>query len=172
MPSDQTLEDIELLCVDVDGVMTDGSIAIDDHGLETKCFHVRDGTGIRIWIRMGFQLALITGRTGMSLRHRASELGIRHVIQGTQSKQESFGQLLQQLSLNASQVAVLGDDLPDVPMMRLAGYPMAVADAVHEVQQLAQFVTILPGGRGAVREAIEHLLKGKQRWDEAVALFG
>jgi 3-deoxy-D-manno-octulosonate 8-phosphate phosphatase (KDO 8-P phosphatase) len=163
---------IDLLCLDVDGVMTDGSIHLDDNGVETKRFHVRDGTGLRVWTRLGYQVALITGRSGKALQHRAAELDISHVIQASTDKARALDELLQELSLTPAQTAVLGDDLPDLPMMRKAGYAMAVADAVAEVRQAAAFVTTRPGGDGAVREAVEHLLKAKRRWSEAVDLFG
>jgi 3-deoxy-D-manno-octulosonate 8-phosphate phosphatase (KDO 8-P phosphatase) len=159
---------VSLLCLDVDGVLTDGSILIDDHGIETKRFHVRDGTAIRLWMELGHEVAFITGRRGMVVRHRAAELGVRHVIQGVERKVEAFGELLNGIGLAASAAAMLGDDLPDLGVMALAGYPMAVADAVMEVRQAAQFITTRPGGHGAVREAIEHLLKARGRWDEVI----
>ena len=162
---------IVLLCLDVDGVMTDGHIVIDDHGSESKRFHVRDGSGLKVWHRMGGQIAIITGRSGMALRHRAEELGIQHIFQGSRDKVADFAELLTDLQLAASQAAVLCDDLPDLPLMRVAGYPMAVADAAAEVRAAATWVTTRPGGHGAVREAIEHLLKMQERWDDALALF-
>jgi YrbI family 3-deoxy-D-manno-octulosonate 8-phosphate phosphatase len=170
MPS-PAIAKIQLLCMDVDGVMTDGSVLVDDRGIETKRFHVRDGTGIKIWTSLGLHVALITGRSGMAVRHRANELGILHVVQGVSDKLAAFGRLLNDLNLVASQAAMLGDDLPDLPILEMAGYPMAVADAVAEVRGVADFTTIHPGGRGAVREAIEHLLREMDRWDEARALF-
>jgi 3-deoxy-D-manno-octulosonate 8-phosphate phosphatase (KDO 8-P phosphatase) len=151
--------------------MTDGGISLDDQGIETKRFHVRDGTGIRIWMSLGFQVAIITGRSGMSVRHRANELGITHVIQGVPKKLEAFGNLLNELELPASQAAMLGDDLPDLPLLRMAGYPMAVADAVPEVREIAEFTTIRPGGHAAVREAIEHMLREKGLWNQAPGIF-
>ena len=169
--SDPAAQKIRLLCLDVDGVMTDGSINIDDHGVETKRFHVRDGTGLRIWQRLGYEVAIITGRRGMVLRHRVNELGIRHVIQGSDDKLADFGRLLTSLDVAASETAMLGDDLPDLAIMKLAGYPMAVADAVPEIRQIAEFTTIRPGGHAAVREAIEHLLRAKDQWQQAIALF-
>ncbi len=160
-----------LLCLDVDGVMTDGGIHLNDDGIETKRFHVRDGTGIRIWMRLGYEVALITGRSGRALRHRADELGITHVIQGSADKGASFEELLEALSMDAARAAILADDLPDLPIMRRAGYPMAVADAVPEVRTEAAFITTRPGGQGAVREAVEHLLRAGNRWTEAIELF-
>jgi 3-deoxy-D-manno-octulosonate 8-phosphate phosphatase (KDO 8-P phosphatase) len=162
---------IKLLCLDVDGVMTDGGIRIDDHGIETKRFHVRDGTGIRMWLALGNHIAIITGRSGQAVRHRARELGIEHVVQGSGDKQTAFHDLLEKLGLAASQAAMLGDDLPDIPVMLLSGYPMAVADAAGEVRELAAFVTGQPGGHGAVREAIEHILRMRDEWDEAMAVI-
>jgi 3-deoxy-D-manno-octulosonate 8-phosphate phosphatase (KDO 8-P phosphatase) len=162
---------VQLLCLDVDGVMTDGSIWIDDHGVETKRFHVRDGTGLKIWMHLGFQAAIITGRRGMAVRHRANELGIQHVLQGSNDKLSDFEKLLNGLGLDASEAAMLGDDLPDLPIMKRVGYPMAVSDAVAEVRAVAEFVTTRPGGHAAVREAIEHLLQAKERWKDARLLF-
>ncbi len=170
--SNDAAAEIELLCLDVDGVMTDGGIRLDDNGVETKRFHVRDGTGIRLWIRLGYHVALVTGRSGKALQHRAAELDIRHVIQASTDKARALDELLKELSLTPAQAAVLGDDLPDLPMMRRAGYAMAVADAVPEIRQAAKFITTRAGGDGAVREAVEHLLKAKRRWGEAVDLFG
>lgn len=168
--SDSTRQ-IRLLCLDVDGVLTDGGIHIDDRGIETKRFHVRDGTGLRIWTGLGYHAAIITGRRGMAVRHRANELGIRHVIQGSSDKPGAFGDLLTRLDLRASEAAMLGDDLPDLSVLKLCGYPMAVADAVPEVRRAAAFVTTAHGGRGAVREAVEHLLKERDEWEAGLQLF-
>lgn len=162
---------IRLLCLDVDGVLTDGGIRIDDNGVETKRFHVRDGAGMRIWLRLGHDIAIITGRTGEAVKHRARELGIKHLIQGSQNKAEAFDALLRELGLEPHQAAMLGDDLPDLPVMRRCGYPMAVADAVEQVQTAAAFVTTHRGGNAAVREAIEHLLSARNEWSQALAFF-
>lgn len=164
-------ENIALLVLDVDGVLTDGAITIDARGVETKTFHVRDGLAIRLWMKMGYEAAIITGRSGMAVGHRARELGIRHVFQASGPKARVLGHLLRDLDLSASRAAVLGDDLPDLSMLRIAGYAMAVADAAREVREIAEFVTVRPGGHGAVREAVEHLLKAKDRWQEALAYF-
>jgi 3-deoxy-D-manno-octulosonate 8-phosphate phosphatase (KDO 8-P phosphatase) len=171
MPDDEIAAQIELLVLDVDGVLTDGLIHIDASGTETKTFHTRDGLGLRLWMRTGHEVAIITGRSSMSLQHRLSELGISHVYQGVADKRQAFGELLRVLGLTASRAAVMGDDLPDLPMMGLCGYPIAVGDGASEVRQAAEFVTVHPGGRGAVREAVEHLLKAKGLWGNALALF-
>ena len=163
--------DITLLCLDVDGVLTDGGIILDGHGVESKRFHVRDGTGLRVWMKLGYEVALITGRRGSALQHRARELDIRHLVQGSLDKAADLDGIRKTLGITAEATAVIADDLPDLPMMRRAGYPIAVADAVDEVQAAAAFITRLPGGHGAVREAIEHLLTARRRWHEAVSLF-
>jgi len=169
--TDRVAARIRLLCLDVDGVLTDGGISIDDHGCETKRFHVRDGTALRIWSQLGHEIAVITGRRGSAIRHRCVELGIRHVIQGVPDKREAFVTLLEQLDLPASAAAMIGDDLPDLPILELCGFPIAVADAVKEVKDCAAFVTVRPGGHGAVREAVEHLVKAQDRWDEALEAY-
>ena len=170
--ADPATDLIQLICLDVDGVLTDGGIYLDDQGVETKRFHVRDGLGLNIWKKLGGELAIITGRSGLAVRHRADELGIEHVFQGSTDKVADFGRLLNDLGLTASQAAMIGDYLPDLPVLRLCGYPMAVADAAREVREEADYITTRPGGLGAVREAVEHLLKAQDRWDEALELFG
>lgn len=162
---------VMLLVLDVDGVMTDGSIILNDEGVETKRFHVRDGFGIRLWHEMGLQTAIITGRSGGVVEHRARELRIAHVVQGSRDKAQSLTDLCSRLGITPPEAAFLGDDWPDLPAMRLAGYPMAVADASPEVLRAARFVTALPGGRGAVRQAVEHILEAKGLLDRARAMY-
>ena len=165
------LERIRLLCLDVDGVLTDGGISIDDAGHEQKRFHVRDGAAMRMWARLGHETAVITGRDGMALRHRLRELGVRHVISGSKEKGGAFEALLAEIRIGADEAAMIGDDLPDLPILRRCGMPIAVRDASQEVLDVARFVTPRPGGSGAVRDAVEHILKAQNRWTEAVRLF-
>jgi 3-deoxy-D-manno-octulosonate 8-phosphate phosphatase (KDO 8-P phosphatase) len=165
------LERIRLLCLDVDGVLTDGGISIDDAGHEQKRFHVRDGAAMRMWSRLGHEIAVITGRNGMALRHRLRELGVRHVISGSKEKGGAFDGLVAELGIAAAETAMIGDDLPDLPILRRCGMPIAVRDASQEVLDVAKFVTPRPGGSGAVRDAVEHILKAQGRWTEAVRLF-
>ncbi len=162
---------IALLVLDVDGVLTDGGIFMDDAGHETKRFHVRDGAALKMWARLGLETAVITGRTGMALRHRLRELGIRHVIAGSKDKGAAFEALLSELGLEASQAAMIGDDIPDLPILRRCGFPVAVKEAVAEVRSVAALVTEHGGGAGAVREVIELLLKAQNRWTDAVRTF-
>jgi len=160
---------VELLLLDVDGVLTDGTIAVDDLGVETKHFYVRDGSAIALWRRSGRRTAILSGRRAAAVDHRAAELGIAPVIQGASAKGKAFGDLLVGLGLEARQVCYVGDDLADLPVMRAAGLAACPADAAPEVVAAAHYVTSALGGRGAVREVVELLLKGQGRWDALVA---
>jgi 3-deoxy-D-manno-octulosonate 8-phosphate phosphatase (KDO 8-P phosphatase) len=155
---------IEVLVVDVDGVMTDGVIAIDDRGVETKHFFVRDGSGVHLWRRAGKRAAILSGRWAQVVERRAAELGMAPVIQGTPQKLEPFQALLRDLNVTGQQVCYVGDDLPDLPVLNLVGLAACPADAVPEVRQAAHFVAQLPGGRGALREVIETILKHQGVW--------
>ncbi|MCP4834421.1 MAG: HAD hydrolase family protein [Phycisphaera sp.] len=170
MPSsnEHAPEGVKLLCLDVDGVLTDGSIFIDDQGVETKRFFVRDGTALRAWQRAGGVVAIITGRSGEAVRRRAAELGIDLVRSGVSRKGPVFEELLAELGLTPSEAAMVGDDLPDLPVLDRCGYPVAVQDAAPEVKAAARLVTKAPGGRGAVREVVEHLLVARGAWDAEV----
>jgi 3-deoxy-D-manno-octulosonate 8-phosphate phosphatase (KDO 8-P phosphatase) len=156
---------IEVLVVDVDGVLTDGVIAVDDHGVETKHFHVRDGWALNAWRKSGKRTALISGRTSRATARRAAELGISPVVQGAASKSGPFRDVLAELGVSVEQVAYMGDDLPDLPVLRVAGLAACPADAADEVRAACHHVTRSPGGRGAVREVIEMILKHQGLWD-------
>lgn len=159
---------IEVLIVDVDGVLTDGVIAIDDRGVETKHFHVRDGSGIALWRKAGKRIAILSGRFAPLVDRRAAELGIFPVIQGVSCKAEPFARLLRELSVEARQVCFVGDDLADLPALRSAGLAACPADAAPEVKAAAQLVAGVPGGRGAVREIVEVILKAQNRWQDLI----
>ncbi len=163
--------DVLLIALDVDGVLTDGSIYIDDLGHETKRFNVRDGFGLRLWAKMGFETAIITGRSGDALRHRAKELEIGDVVQGCKDKAGAVAALSERTGVDVSRMAFIGDDWPDLSALRVVGYPIAVADAEASVRAVAAYTTVLAGGHGAVREAVEHLLAAKGRMGEARAMF-
>lgn len=164
-------QDVRLLGLDVDGVMTDGSILLDADGRELKRFNSTDGVGIRAWLRLGFGVAIITGRSGAAVRQRAADLGIPHVILGSRDKGTALDELARVSGTPTSAMAFLADDWPDLPVLRRVGYPMAVANAAPQVRRASAFVTTSPGGHGAVREAIEHLLMAKGLLDEAVRLY-
>jgi len=159
---------IELLVVDVDGVLTDGGIIYADNDVELKAFHVRDGSGLKLWEAAGKQTALITGRTSRVVAVRAAEVGIGHVFQGAAEKQTAYRQLLQTTGRQPAQVCYVGDDLPDLPLLRRCGLAVAVADACPEVIADAQYVTRVPGGRGAVREVIELILRCQGTWQRLI----
>jgi 3-deoxy-D-manno-octulosonate 8-phosphate phosphatase (KDO 8-P phosphatase) len=160
---------IELLVVDVDGVLTDGRIIYTAEGVELKAFHVRDGSALVFWQKLGKQVAILSGRKSKAVDVRAQELGIRLVRQGAADKLPAFRQLLVQLGLRVEQTAAVGDDLPDLPVLRAAGLAIAVADACPEVRAVAHHITVSEGGRGAVREVIELILKHQGRWDGVVS---
>jgi len=159
---------IELLLLDVDGVLTDGSVTYTSDGLEIKSFYVRDGSGIKAWQRSGKRVAILSGRSSPAVNRRASELGIELVFQGEEEKLVALRRILEEVGLRADQVCAIGDDLPDLPVLMACGLGIAVADAVSELKEVASFVTRTPGGRGAVREAIEWLMRGQGTWDEVV----
>jgi 3-deoxy-D-manno-octulosonate 8-phosphate phosphatase (KDO 8-P phosphatase) len=162
---------ITLLAMDVDGVLTDGSIYLDDLGHETKRFNVRDGFAIRLWQRLGFHAAIITGRSGEALKHRAAELGVGHLMQGVEDKAAAMADLLARLRLSWDQAAYMGDDWPDLRVMRKSALAIAPADADPRILDLAGLVTRRPGGHGAVREAIDHLIRAKGLLDRAAAMY-
>ncbi len=160
--------DIKLIVFDVDGVLTDGSILIDEHGVESKLFHVRDGFAIRAAQSVGVKVGVLSGRASTAVVHRMSQLGVEHILQGQRDKLVAFETMCQLAHVDAEATSFVGDDLIDLPAMLRCGYPMAVADAVEEVKAVARYVTEQHGGRGAVREAIEHVLQTQGRWDEVV----
>lgn len=169
--SDQQLaRPIEIILSDVDGVLTDGRIVVDNHGVETKQFHVRDGLGIKLWQQAGFKFGLITARNSQIVKMRAAELGIEIVRQGQADKRKAMQEVLQHYGYRPEQLCYVGDDLPDLPVLYEAGLPVTVADAAVEVRQTARWITQAAGGAGAIRELIERLLKAKSRWDDFVPI--
>lgn len=162
---------IELLLLDVDGVLTDGSVVYAADGDEIKRFHVRDGSGLKFWHDQGKRSAIVSGRRSPAVDRRARELGVAPVFQGCADKRAALDVLLAETGLRSEQVCAVGDDLPDLPVLRRVGLAVAVADACPEVRAAAHYVTRTPGGRGAVREAVEWLLRLQRRWDTTVAAF-
>jgi 3-deoxy-D-manno-octulosonate 8-phosphate phosphatase (KDO 8-P phosphatase) len=171
MTLEQRCQAIELLLADIDGVLTDGRIVVNNQGIETKQFHIRDGMGIRLWQKAGYRFGVISLRSSQVVKMRAAELGIGIVRQGAVDKLATTKEILAEAGLSLSQAAYLGDDLPDLPVIRAVGLGIAVADACEEVRQAAGYVTRLPGGTGAVREAIEMILKAQGRWDEVIQVY-
>lgn len=162
---------IELLLLDVDGVLTDGRVTYTAAGDEIKRFHVRDGSGLKIWRDLGLRAAVISGRSSPAVERRMAELDVSPVLQGRSDKAAAFYELLAATGLTADKVCAMGDDLPDLRIMLRSGLSVAVADACSEVRAAAAFTTKELGGRGAVRETIEWLLTLRGQWTAAADQF-
>ena len=156
---------IELLVLDVDGVLTDGVIELDDRGVESKHFHVRDGSAVHLWRKAGKRAAILSGRSARCVDLRAAELGIEPVVQGSPEKSEPFRSMIRELGVLPRQVCYVGDDLADLPVLAVAGLAACPADAAPEVREVAHFIAKAKGGRGAVREVVELLLKHQGTWE-------
>lgn len=168
---EQRLKPIKLLILDVDGVMTDGRIIYDANGVESKFFNVKDGHGIKMLQRSGVQVGIISGRESMVVTNRAAELGITIVYQRALDKLGPYEEVLKTTGLQDHEVAYMGDDILDVPVMRRVGFAAAPADAVADVLPHVHFVTRNRGGWGAVREVCDFLLKVQGTWDEVTARY-
>ena len=158
------LKKIKVLALDVDGVLTDGKIIIDGKGGEIKNFHVRDGYGLVICRSLGFKTVLITARRSKAVHHRAKDLRFDKVYQGAYPKIGAYQKMLRELKVKHQEVCFMGDDLPDLPVLRQVGLAVAVPDAPAEVKRAADYVTKRRGGDGAVREVIELILKAQGKW--------
>ncbi len=164
-PPQEKILPVRFLILDIDGVMTDGSIVYSSSGEEWKAFNVKDGAGIKYWHRAGHAAGIISGRESPAVLRRAKELGIMLVEMNAKQKAPALERLLAATGVKPEEAAMIGDDLPDLPVMRRVGLAVAVADAVEEVKEAADFVTTKEGGKGAVREVIEYILKAQGRWE-------
>jgi 3-deoxy-D-manno-octulosonate 8-phosphate phosphatase (KDO 8-P phosphatase) len=165
------LTDIQVLVIDVDGVLTDGTIVVNGDGSESKFFSVLDGHGIRLWRRAGLKVAFLSGRMSEPTKHRAEQLEVEYVFQDCHDKLDALKKFVEQEGFQSDRIAYIGDDLPDLPPIRYVGFGVAVANAVDEVKQHADYVTTRPGGSGAVREVIEYILKKTGRWQELMERY-
>jgi 3-deoxy-D-manno-octulosonate 8-phosphate phosphatase (KDO 8-P phosphatase) len=165
------LKNVNLLLLDVDGVLTDGSIIYHHDGTETKIFNVKDGLGIRLLMDAGIQTGIVTGRSSNALLHRCRNLGIKHIFDGIKDKASVINKISEQTGVSSGQTAFMGDDLPDLPLMRRVGLAAATADAHETVKKHAHIITSLKGGYGAVREICEAILKAKGFWQEIEARY-
>jgi YrbI family 3-deoxy-D-manno-octulosonate 8-phosphate phosphatase len=168
---DHRLARVQLLLLDVDGVLTDGGVTWGNDGIEHKTFNIRDGLGLRLWQRSGCRAGIVTGRSSRVVQLRAEELGIDIVRQGVEDKLAAAAGIVAECGLAWEQVAFIGDDLPDLPVVLRCGVGAAVADACPELVAAADLVTRLPGGRGAVRELIERLLGARGGWSPIVSRY-
>ena len=164
-------KNIDLLVLDVDGVMTDGKVILTPAGEEIKMFHVRDGSGMKIWKRMGKKMAIISGRGSKAIEIRAKDLDVDALRLNAIDKLPAYRQVLSELNVSPQRTAVVGDDLPDLPLMRNCAFSVAVADAVEEVRSAATYITIANGGCGAVREVIELILRKSGQWDKVMERY-
>jgi 3-deoxy-D-manno-octulosonate 8-phosphate phosphatase (KDO 8-P phosphatase) len=167
----QKARDIKLLVLDVDGVLTDGRLWYGNTGEELKAFHIQDGLGIKLLLRSGVDIAIITGRRSALVARRAKELGIRHVIQGREDKLAALETMRTELGIELEQIAYVGDDLPDLSAIRAAGLGIAVANAVAVVAEHAAHKTVRCGGDGAVREVCELILHAQGKLDGIVEQY-
>jgi len=158
------IEKIKLLVLDIDGVLTDGSIVIDAAGIESKAFNTLDGHGIKLWRRAGFKAGFLSGRESKPTELRAAQLGVDFCLQGCLDKLPALEKICAELNITADEVCFVGDDLPDLPPIRWCGFGVAVANAVEEVKSYADYTTARAGGNGAVREIIEYMLKASGKW--------
>jgi len=162
---------LKLLVLDVDGVLTDGRIFLSSDGAETKVFDAKDGAGIKYWIRAGGKVAFISGRSSRAMLVRAEELGVQVVRTGAKQKLPVYREVLAELGCSADEAVVMGDDLPDLPLMLRCGFSAAPADAAPEVRHAAKYISTLPGGRGCVREVIELVLRKSGRWGDITSRY-
>ena len=162
---------IRLLALDVDGVLTDGGIYVNDQGYESKRFNVRDGLGIKAWQCVGHQVAILSARNVPCVNHRAQQLDIDHVVQGSRDKAQGLKSLCEKLNIPLEETCFIGDDWIDIPALAIAGFPVAVPRACHTVQAAARYVTAAQGGDGAIRETVELLLNAQGLLDRARAHF-
>ncbi len=163
-----TATPITCIITDVDGVMTDGRIIYDSAEQETKQFHVRDGLGIKHWMKAGFTFGILTSRSSLIVDRRAKELGIDHVQQGAKSKLPVAQTMFASIGCEPAEVCYIGDDLPDLPVMRQVGLSVAPADAANDVRMAADWIMDTRGGDGVLRELIERLMRAKQCWEETL----
>jgi 3-deoxy-D-manno-octulosonate 8-phosphate phosphatase (KDO 8-P phosphatase) len=163
---------IRVLLMDVDGTLTPGYVCLqtfpDSSVAEMKMFNAHDGAGVKLASIMGLRTGLITGRDSPANARRAREMGMEFVIQGQPKKLESYKAILTRAGVTDDEVAYIGDDLPDLPLLGRAGLAVAVADAVVEVKRVAHYVTTVRGGEGAVREVVELILKAQGKWKKAI----
>ena len=162
---------LKLLLMDCDGVLTNGRITLLEGGDEQKSFHTRDGHGLVLLHRAGLRSGIISGRTSTAVERRARDLNIAYLRQGTWNKIEDFEDVLAEAEVEPSEVAFIGDDVTDIPLMRRCGFGIAVADATEDTRAAADYVTRLPGGFGAVREVCELILKAQGRWGELMKRY-
>ncbi len=165
------MNEIKIVIIDVDGVLTDGKIILDANGNESKSFYVQDGTGITYLHRAGIKTAIISGRESKAVVHRAKELCIEDVYQGIHNKIEAYEKILKKHRIKDNETCYIGDDLIDLPILRRVGFSVAVPNAPLELKRSVSYVTSAPGGYGAIREVTEKILKSQGKWDMIISRY-
>lgn len=167
----QRASKVSLLLIDVDGVLTDGRIVYADYGDELKCFDVQDGAGLVFWNRVGLKSAIVTARRSRLLKRRAKEMRVDFLARGRLEKLPAYAEVLKRFRVGDEQVCAIGDDLMELPILRRVGLAVAVPNAVQEVKEIAHYTTKRAGGRGAVREVVDLILKAKGLWDHVLQRY-
>lgn len=162
------MENIKILVLDVDGTLTDGKLYMDDKDNALKAFNVRDGFAIVNWLKLGGEVAIITGKSSNIVERRAKELGIKYVVQGSKNKTQDLKKILERLNLSFENVAYMGDDLNDIGLMKKILLPACPHDAVLEVREICRFISDKNGGEGAVRDLLEHIMKANGMWKKVL----
>ena len=162
------MENIKILVLDVDGTLTDGKLYMDDKDSALKAFNVRDGFAIVNWLKLGGDVAIITGKSSNIVERRAKELGIKYVVQGSKNKTQDLKKILERLNLSFENVAYMGDDLNDIGLMKKIALPACPHDAVLEVLEICKFISNKNGGEGAVRDLLEHIMKANGMWKKVL----
>lgn len=165
------MNEIKIVIIDVDGVLTDGMILLDANGNESKAFNVQDGTGITYLHRAGIKTAIISGRDSKVVEHRAKELCIEDVYLGIHNKIEAYENILEKHKIKDSETCYIGDDLIDLPILRRAGFSVAVPNATIEVRECVSYITKASGGHGAIRELAENILKSQGKWNMIISRY-
>ncbi|MFA5059815.1 MAG: HAD hydrolase family protein [Candidatus Omnitrophota bacterium] len=168
---DKRIKKIKVLALDVDGILTDGRIIFDSRGTETKFFDVQDGFGLVLFKRLGYKTAIITARASKVVALRAKDLNIDKVYQDAYPKMDAYKKMLRHFGVKDNQVCFVGDDLPDLPVLKKVGFAVTVPNGVAEVKKAAHYVTKKSGGKGAVREVIELILKTQGRWPDVLKRY-
>ena len=165
------MKDIKFLVLDVDGTLTDGKIYVDDKDNSFKAFNVKDGFALVNWLKLGGEVAILTGKKSNIVERRAKELGIKYIIQGSKNKKQDLKNLLKELNITFENVAYIGDDLNDLGVMKSVGFSACPKDSVQEVLEITNFISSKNGGDGAVREFLEHIMKKNGMWKKILEKY-
>jgi len=167
----ETAKKTKLLLLDVDGVLTDGRIIYDSRGHDMKLFDVHDGMGVHVLRKTGIKTILITAKGSRAIRPRAKDMGVQEVLENISPKTKVLDKILKQYKVSVDEICFVGDDLVDLGLMKRVGFPIAVFNACPEIKQAAVYITLREGGRGAVREVAELILKAQDKWKEVISLY-